>query len=128
LLPGNRRKLTRTSLPTLVAQQKWACQAASDTAIMRALWTPNEVDDMVAKFRKTNPDFYNGYFAARVILNRAPSDAAPKPAGSEISSPCLPRQAAVAYLCLVRPQMLRMKVFSLKNTKRRRKRRKEMMD
>jgi hypothetical protein len=85
LLPGNRRELTRTSLPTLAAQQKWACQAASDTPIMRALWTPNEVDKIVTKFRKTNPDFYNGYFAARVILNRALSQAVPKPAGSEIS-------------------------------------------
>jgi hypothetical protein len=85
LLPDNRRELTITNLPTLAGQQKWACQAASDTAIMRALWTPNEVDKVVTKFRKTNPDFYDGYFAAPVILNRAPSQAVPKPAGSEIS-------------------------------------------
>ena len=39
----------------------------------------NEIDKMVTKFRKTNPDFYNGYFAARVIVNRAASHAAPKP-------------------------------------------------
>jgi len=25
---------------------------------------------MVTKFRKTNPDFYNGYFAAQVRVNR----------------------------------------------------------
>jgi len=31
----------------------------------------NEIDKKVTKFRKTNPDFYNGYFAARVIVNRA---------------------------------------------------------
>jgi hypothetical protein len=34
---------------------------------------------MIAKFRKTNPDFYNGYSAARVIVNRAASHAVPKP-------------------------------------------------
>jgi hypothetical protein len=34
---------------------------------------------MVTKFRKTNPDFYNGYFAARVIVNRAATHAGPKP-------------------------------------------------
>ena len=39
----------------------------------------NEIDKMITKFRKTNPDFYNGYFAARVIVNRAASHAAPKP-------------------------------------------------
>jgi hypothetical protein len=39
----------------------------------------NEIDNMVTKFRKTNPDFYNGYFAARVIVNRAATHAAPKP-------------------------------------------------
>ena len=37
----------------------------------------NEIDKMVTKFRKTNPDFYNGYFAARVFVNRAASHAAP---------------------------------------------------
>jgi hypothetical protein len=31
---------------------------------------------MVTKFRKRNPDFCNGYFAARVIVNRAASRAA----------------------------------------------------
>ena len=70
-----------------------------------AIMDPNEVDKMVTKFCKANPDFYNDYFATRVILNRAPSHAAPKPAGSEISSACLPRHAAVAYLCLVTPRM-----------------------
>jgi len=39
----------------------------------------NELDKMVTKLRKTNPDFYNGYFAARVIVNRAATHAAPKP-------------------------------------------------
>jgi hypothetical protein len=42
-------------------------------------WTRNEIDKMVTQFRKTNPDFYNGYLAARVIVNRAASHAPPKP-------------------------------------------------
>ena len=31
----------------------------------------NEIDKMMTLYRKANPDFYNGYFAARVIVNRA---------------------------------------------------------
>jgi hypothetical protein len=34
---------------------------------------------MVTKFRKTNPDFYNGYFGARVIVNHAATHAGAKP-------------------------------------------------
>ncbi len=84
---------------------------------------------MVTKFRKTNPDFYNAYFAARVILNRAPSQAAPKPAGSEINSACLPRHAAVACLCLVRPRMPGMNgIFTQKHKKKEEEKKKGMMN
>jgi hypothetical protein len=38
----------------------------------------NEIDKMVTKFRKTNTDFYNGYFAARVIVNLTGTHAPPK--------------------------------------------------
>jgi hypothetical protein len=31
----------------------------------------NEIDKQMLNFKKTNPDFYNGYFAARVIVNKA---------------------------------------------------------
>src|SRR2546422_1190721 len=31
----------------------------------------NELDKMVTKFKRTNPDFYTGYATARVIVNRA---------------------------------------------------------
>lgn len=31
----------------------------------------NEIDKMVTRFKKSNAEFYNGYFAARVIVNRA---------------------------------------------------------
>jgi hypothetical protein len=33
----------------------------------------NEIDKMMTPFRKSNADFYNGYFAARVIIDRAAS-------------------------------------------------------
>ena len=38
----------------------------------------NELDKMVTKKKKTDADFYNGYFAARVIVNRA-ATLKPKP-------------------------------------------------
>jgi hypothetical protein len=38
----------------------------------------NQIDKMMTPFRKTNPDFYGGYFAARVIVDVAASHAAPK--------------------------------------------------
>jgi len=47
------RKVQTASLSQLIASAR---------SIFR-----NEIDKMVTKFRKTNPDFYNGYFAARVI-------------------------------------------------------------
>jgi len=40
----------------------------------------NELDKLMTLYRKSNCDFYNGYFAARGIVNRAASHAAPKPA------------------------------------------------
>ena len=59
------RKVQTASLSQLIANAR---------SIFR-----NEIDKMVTKFRKTNPDFYNGYFAARVIVNRAATHAGPKP-------------------------------------------------
>jgi hypothetical protein len=38
----------------------------------------NEIDKMMTAFKRTNPDFYNGYFAARVIVNRSPTRTAAK--------------------------------------------------
>jgi hypothetical protein len=38
----------------------------------------NEIDKMMTPYKKSNPDFYNGYFAARAIVNRVASHAAPK--------------------------------------------------
>lgn len=38
----------------------------------------NEIDKTMSPFKKSNADFYNGYFAARVIVDRAATHAAPK--------------------------------------------------
>jgi hypothetical protein len=40
----------------------------------------NEIDKMMTLYEKSNADFYNGPFAARVIVNRAALHGAPKPA------------------------------------------------
>lgn len=51
------RKAQTESLPQLIANVR---------GIFR-----NEIDKMMTRFKKSNADFYNGYFAARVIVNRA---------------------------------------------------------
>ena len=45
----------------------------------------NEIDKMMEKFRRTSPDFYKAYFAARVIIDRTGSHASKKS-----SSPAAP--------------------------------------
>jgi hypothetical protein len=42
----------------------------------------NEIDKIVTRFKKTNTDFYNGYFAARVIINRPGTFPGPNPVES----------------------------------------------
>jgi hypothetical protein len=59
------RKTQTDSLPQLIANVR---------SIFR-----NVIDKMVTKKKKANPDFYAGYFAARIIVNRAATHAAPKP-------------------------------------------------
>jgi hypothetical protein len=39
----------------------------------------NEIDKMMTPYKKTNTDFYNGYFAARVIVNRPGTFPGPNP-------------------------------------------------
>jgi hypothetical protein len=59
------RKTQTDSLPQLIANER---------SIFR-----NEIDKMVTKKKKANPDFYAGYFAARIIVNHAATHATPKP-------------------------------------------------
>ena len=58
------RKAQTTSLPQLIANVR---------SIFR-----NEIDKMMTPFKKSNADFYNGYFAARVIVDRAATRPTPK--------------------------------------------------
>jgi hypothetical protein len=51
------RKAQTESLPQLIANVR---------SIFR-----NEIDKMVTMKKRNNPDFYAGYFAARIIVNRA---------------------------------------------------------
>jgi hypothetical protein len=59
------RKTQTDSLPQLIANVR---------SIFR-----NEIDKMVTKKKKTNPHFFSGYFIARIIVNRAATQAAPPP-------------------------------------------------
>lgn len=61
------RKVATMSLPDAIAYAR---------GILR-----NELDKMMEKFKKTAPDFYAAYFAARVIIDRTGTHAAKKPAG-----------------------------------------------
>ena len=70
----------QTSPRELVAGRKALTQSLSELiANVRSIFR-NEIDKIMTPYKKSNPDFYNGYFAARVIVNRAASHAAPKPA------------------------------------------------
>jgi hypothetical protein len=60
------RKAQRQSLPRLIAN-------------VRSIFG-NEIDKMMMSFEKSNPDFYRGYFAARIIADRTGTHAAPTPA------------------------------------------------
>jgi hypothetical protein len=67
------RKTQTYSLPQLMANVR---------SIFR-----NEIDKMVTKKKKANPDFYAGYFAARIIVNRAATHAAPKKPAAPTPTP-----------------------------------------
>jgi hypothetical protein len=60
------RKTMTESLPEKIARAR---------SIFR-----NELDKMVTRFKRTNPDFYTGYATARVIVNRAATQKKTTPA------------------------------------------------
>ena len=72
----------RTVPRTAAAQRVAQTQSLPELiAKVRSIFR-NEIDKMMTPFRRTNPDFYNGYFAARVIIARAatrPTTTAPTP-------------------------------------------------
>lgn len=51
----------------------------------------NELDKLMTQFKKPNPDFYNGYFTARIIVNRAATQPANAPGPSPAPSPAPPK-------------------------------------
>ncbi len=70
------RSTKTSSIPQLIADAR---------SIFR-----NEIDKMATKFKKSNPYFFNGYFAARVIVNRAATQAKKKPATPAPTPPAKP--------------------------------------
>jgi hypothetical protein len=46
---------------------------------------------MMTKFRTANTDFYNGYFAARAVVDRAATHAAPKKPTARAPAPKPPQ-------------------------------------
>jgi hypothetical protein len=61
-----KRKVATMSLPEAIA-------------FVRGIYR-NELDKMMTRFKKSQPDFYKAYFAARVIVDRAATHATKKPA------------------------------------------------
>ena len=58
------RKVATLSLPEAIA-------------FVRGIYR-NEIDKMMTRFKKAQPDFYKAYFAARVVVNVAATHAAPQ--------------------------------------------------
>jgi hypothetical protein len=66
----------RTAIASRSSQTKTLPQAISDnTSLLR-----NQLDKQMTKFKKTNPEFYAGYQAARVIVSRRSHHTGKQPA------------------------------------------------
>lgn len=69
----------KSSPRTAKAAKSGATQSiASLVQAARSLFR-TQLDKMMTPFRKTNPEFYTGYFAARVIVDRAATQSTPTP-------------------------------------------------
>jgi len=67
----------KTAPQVAVADRKVAGMSLADGIVfVRAIYR-NELDKLMEKFKKTQPDFYGAYFAARVIIDRTGTHAAP---------------------------------------------------
>ena len=62
-----------------VVGRKVATMSLPDAIVSVRSIFRNEIDKMMSAFKKTNPDFYNGYFSARIIVNRAATRTTKKP-------------------------------------------------
>lgn len=65
----------RAAIARRSGQTKTLPQAISDnTSLLR-----NQLDKQMTKFKKTNPEFYAGYHAARVVIHRRSHHTGPQP-------------------------------------------------
>ena len=82
---GTMKTAPRTAIAIRSGQTKTLPQAISDnTSLLR-----NQLDKQMTKFKRTNPEFYGGYQAARVIVNRRSHHAA-KPPAPTVARPAAP--------------------------------------
>jgi len=63
---GVKKKALRTAVSTRSGETKTLPQAIRDNQTLLR----NQLDKQMTKFKKSSPEFYAGYHAARVILNR----------------------------------------------------------
>jgi len=72
---GKVKTAPRTAIAKRSGQTKTLPQAISDnTSLLR-----NQLDKQMTKFKRTNPEFFAGYHAARVIVHRRSHHAAKQP-------------------------------------------------
>jgi hypothetical protein len=69
----------RTGSRTAVADRRSATGSVGDLIKTTRSLFRNQIDKIVTPFRKSAPEFYSGYFAARVIVDRAATRSAVKP-------------------------------------------------
>lgn len=73
---GKVKTAPRTAISKRAGQTNKLPQAIADnTSLLR-----NQLDKQMTKFKRTNPEFYAGYQAARVIVHRRSHHAAAPPA------------------------------------------------
>ena len=84
---GTMKSAPRVAIAMRSGQTKTLPQAISDnTSLLR-----NQLDKQMTKFKRTNPEFYAGYHAARVIVHRRSHHAAKQPL-QPVPSPTPPPQ------------------------------------
>jgi hypothetical protein len=70
------KNVTHTAISDRAGETKTLPQAIADnTSLLR-----NQLDKQLTKFKKTNPKFYAGYLAARVVINQRSHHKAAQPA------------------------------------------------
>ena len=81
-----------------VAQRKTQNESLSQLiANVRSIFR-NEIDKMMSPFKKSNPDFYRGYIAVRVVVDRAATHAAPAKPPAPAPTPPQDRQISNSSL------------------------------